>query len=230
MDRSLTASPNGRRQASLSNEQESLPPWEQRNVAQVPYMTPDSPPLSQAEQQALPSLWATRENGIHGRSKSYSSHHGQEDANYQHGVRTPLTAPPTKTSPPPIPYEAVKIAPAPRSAPHLPAFAKCPPSPPDSARLSLASTTKSSSPGHSPRLGSHGSKPTITAMPGTMSARERSPQHRATVSEDQRATEEQEHVPIAKRFKIVLRDIFKRTPVDETNFERIEGRHWADDE
>lgn len=231
MDRSFTASPNGRRQASLSNESESLPPWEQRNVAQVPYMTPDSPPLSQAEQQALPSLWATRENGIHGRSKSYSSQHGHEDAHYQHGVRTPLTAPPTKTSPPPMPYEAVRIPPAPRSAPHLPAYSRGPPSPPDSARLSLGSTSKSASPGHSPRLGSHGSKPTITAMPGTMSAREksRSP-HRISASEDQRATEEQEHISISKRFRLVLRDMFKRTPVDESNFERIEGRHWADDD
>ncbi|KAK4502844.1 hypothetical protein PRZ48_006270 [Zasmidium cellare] len=227
MDRSVTASPNGGRQASLSNASESLPPWEQRNVAQVPYMAPDSPPLTQAEQQALPSLWATRENGLHGRSKSYTGHHEQENIIQQHGVRTPLTAPPTKTSPPPMPYETARIIPGPKSAPNLPAFTKGPPSPPDSARLSVSSTSKSASPHHSPRLGS---KPSITAMPGTMSARDRSPpRHRSHSSQDYSAKQQQEHMPIGQRFKSVMRDIFRRDPVDETNFERIEDRHWADE-
>ncbi|KAF2164573.1 hypothetical protein M409DRAFT_56407 [Zasmidium cellare ATCC 36951] len=227
MDRSMTSSPNSRRQGSQPSAPSSLPPWEQRSVAQVPYMAPDSPPLTQTEQQAPPSLWATRQNGLHGRSKSYTGHPDQDDRHYQHGVKTPLTAPPTKTSPPPIPYEVDRIASGPRSAPHLPAFAKGPPSPPDSTRQSLSSTSKSASPGHSPHLGS---KPTITAMPGTMSARERSrSRHRTPTSQDPGTQEQHEHVPIGKRFRSVLRDIFRRDPVDETKFERIEDRHWADE-
>lgn len=32
-----------------------------------------------------------------------------------------------------------------------------------------------------------------------------------------------------QRFKAALKDMFKRDPVDENDFERIEDRHWADD-
>lgn len=229
MDRSNTASPNGQR-GSNHNNGEPSPPWEQRHIAQVPYMTPDSPPLTQAEQHALPSLWASRENSRHERSKSYTLYHAREDSetgNPQWPSRTPSTGP-INAPPHSKPHELAQIAPGPKSAPQLPTFVKGPPSPPDSARLSRSSISKSASPNHSPRIGS---KPSITAMPGTMSARERSrSRHRPTLSQDQVVKEEAEHLPLGRRVKEAFKDVFKRNPVDETKFERIEDRHWADDE
>jgi hypothetical protein len=39
----------------------------------------------------------------------------------------------------------------------------------------------------------------------------------------------QDQVGLGKRFKSAFRDIFKKDPVDDSQFERISDRHWTDE-
>lgn len=223
--------------------EESRPPWE-KSAASVPYLSSGSPGLTEAERQGLPSLWATREQEQAARRKGSRDFYARE---YQDDRRpmppdepeswrgqTPLTAPPW-TAPrqappppiPPVPYESPKIPQGPRSAPALPGFTKGPYSPPLSSGKSW-STTKSSP-------GQYEGRPSITALPGTMSARERSRSRprmgrSASVDAPSPIAGKGESPSFGKRLKLAFKDMFRRDPVDDSNLERIEGRHWAEDE
>jgi hypothetical protein len=39
----------------------------------------------------------------------------------------------------------------------------------------------------------------------------------------------QNQAGLGKRLKSAFRDIFKRNPVDDSQFERISDRHWTED-
>lgn len=214
-----------------------LPPWETREVAQVPFMDPGSPPLSKAERQALPSLWATRsstnsssrprlDTGVSAASSAYGSPSSpQQSTDPWSKVATPLTA-----IPPPAPYESpVYIPPAPKTAPQLPPFVvQHPPTPPDSVTRSCSSSMSTTS---SPRP-----RVAVKALPGTMSSRagrDRTPTRTrvSSATREQRArnVKKSSSVPFSKRFRSAFKDIFKREPVDESQFEHIDDRHWTDE-
>ncbi|KAK5007947.1 hypothetical protein LTR28_004636 [Elasticomyces elasticus] len=77
----------------------------------------------------------------------------------------------------------------------------------------------------------------VKAMPGTMSSRtsrKRSDGRNRTrsISKERRrrkAVPELETAPLASRMKTAFKDMFKKDPIDESRFERIESRHWTDD-
>lgn len=127
--------------------------------------------------------------------------------------------------PSPRPYETPTFLPeALRSAPSPPpCYTKALPlTPPDSfseEKLSRASSTDQSI---SP------SKQVVNVLPGTMSARN----GRSRGSSRQRAERRGgKKKPATKvhRWKVAFREIFTKHPVDETQFERIEDRHWTDE-
>lgn len=104
---------------------------------------------------------------------------------------------------------------------------QAPPTPPDSvSRASLRSSSAS------PPI-----RPPSKALPGTMSSRasrNRSASHgRAKFSgqggRSDRPMGKQDNSGLGKRFKSAFREIFKKDPVDETQFERISDRHWTDE-
>ena len=213
-----------------------LPPWEKDDINQVPYMDGASPSLSNAEREALPSLWATRTSTVsgtrpalhadtsHSSGSCYYSPGSPESYSSPWKVKTPLTAPPIPVSR----YETpIYVPPGPKSAPNPPCFVKAPPTPPDS--LARSSTTTSSY--SSPRP-----KQTTTAMPGTMSsrnARDRTPSRTRTGSSSRepytRKHDKRGRMPFGRRWKLVFKDMFTRDPVDDSQFETIEDRHWTDE-
>ena len=205
----------------------TVPPWEKEDIAQVPYMDSSSPSLSDAEREALPALWAARTNTAaparpradteskSATSTNYGSLPFSEERRNPWGLTTPLTAPP-----PPRPYETpVYIPPGTKSAPNPPSFAKPPPTPPDSESWSY--TTGSTS-------GSPQSKQGTTALPGTMSSRNtqaKAHQPRPSVTR----SETRKRQTRLQRWKSAFKEIFTHHSVDESQFERIQERHWTDD-
>lgn len=259
MERSTSRSSQfGQHPTGCDSSPSQMPPWEQRNVTRVPYMDRNAQPLTSAEHLALQSLWAANEQDepalvrprLHGHGpRSFDNgcplpRHDRQDA---WSIPTPKTAPPfTAARPPPplpanVPRHLQMIPQAPRSAPQLPSFAQMPPTPtPDSFSLSRSSsrgssTAKSasrsesiSSPRTSPRLPQH----TIPSLPGTMSARESvlPPKRSSRPTRDERAKQEKpDAAPLGKRFKLAMKDIFKRAPIDESQLEHISDRHWTDE-
>lgn len=85
-----------------------------------------------------------------------------------------------------------------------------------SSQLTEKSTEKTTSPS---------SKQVINFLPGTMSARN----VRSRASSKQRPERPKKKPAKVKRWKVVFREMFTKTPVDETQFERIEDRHWTDE-
>ena len=204
----------------------NLPPWETAQAAQVPYMDGTSPALSNAEREALPSLWATRTNGTnithHMDNPSTRYARGRKQTSFDSsghgnpwGVKTPLTAPP-----PPEPYHTpIYIPPAPKSEPHPPAFVmRAPPTPPDSVSTTTASTFDSPPSQHA-----------VAALPGTMAARNtqtRTPtRSRALPS----VTESRKKRSRIRRWRLAFKEMFTYHPVDDSQFERIEDRHWTEE-
>ncbi|CZT15114.1 uncharacterized protein RCC_12295 [Ramularia collo-cygni] len=104
------------------------------------------------------------------------------------------------------------------------------------------SISSSASPGPSPRI----RQSMIPSLPGTMSARESIAVVPAIKVEKWKQREEREGTeewpkknkvietrpppPLGKRFKSAFKDLFKREPVDESLYERIDvDRHWTDE-
>lgn len=256
MERSASYSSQGGQHSNGYDQSTSpLPPWEQRNVARVPYMNRDARPLSHAERQALQFLWAANEQDepalarprVHGHGqRSFDNgypapRHDREDG---WSIPAPKTAPPFTAArhPPPLPAtmprQSQMIPQAPKSAPVLPSFVEMPPTPPPDtfstlSRSSTMSSTKKSlsisSPGQSPRLPQH----TVPSLPGTMSARESviAPKRSSRPKREETAKKEKPDAaaPLSRRFKLAMKDIFKREPVDESQFEHISDRHWTDE-
>jgi len=229
-----------------------LPPWEVRSVAQVPFIEPGSPPLVRRDDQGFFAVGPTpRANHRPKLSATISAPCGSE---YSSPVTDHSNSYPWKAAPPghssqlPIepPYETL-VSKGPTydspayESPHSskPIFRKAasqpppscvlqaPPTPPDSvSRASVRSTSAS------PPL-----RPASKALPGTMSSRasrNRSASHHGTKSgpRENRIDHhqaKQDQIGLGKRFKSAFRDIFKKDPVDDSQFERISDRHWTDE-
>lgn len=237
----MSTSPfNGRSryEEQVQHHNARLPPWEQRqrdNVVQVPFMNQTTPPLSQTEQQALTSLWASKmvDRDLHGQHIRDLAPANETARPRYYSDREAIPAAPM-TAPPPglesLPYESYKILQGPRTAPHLPAFVKGgPPTPPKDDTISRSSTKSSRNPG------SHETSPipgppvtTVPALPGTMFTREQEHVHGRSRSLDSN-NEKAESQGFGKRFRSSLRNMFKREPFNEADFERIEDRHWSEE-
>lgn len=226
-----------------------LPPWEVRSVSQVPFMEPGSPSPAHRDEQGFftpppnshanvtkhrPKLSASMSAPCGSEYCSPVSEHSSSNP-WKTTVPLPTTTYPTGAAHDSAPYER----PAYEDPAHFkPAFRKtasqptahfvpqAPPTPPDSmSRSSLRSASAS------PPI-----RPASKALPGTMSSRasrNRSSSHnRAKNGRENRAARQQtkqEQGGIGHRFKSAFRDIFKKDPVDESQFERISDRHWTDE-
>jgi len=247
------------REASISSDPTSLrrqhrpvlPPWEVRSVAQVPFIEPGSPPLARRDDQGFFAIGSTpRANHRPKLSATISAPCGSE---YSSPVAEHSSSYPWKEAPPEpygqAPTQSSYETPASKGLVHnRPAYEdpnsskpvfrkaasqppptcepKAPPTPPDSVSRSSVRSTSASPP----------LRPASKALPGTMSSRagrNRSGSHHQTKSgrEDRidhhQAKEDQ--IGLGKRFKTAFRDIFKKDPVDDSQFERISDRHWTDD-
>ena len=229
-----------------------LPPWEVRNIAQVPYMEPGSPPLARRDDQGFfATQTPSKPNHRPKLSTTTSAPCGSE---YSSPVDEHSSSNPWKTNAP-LPsssfsaahtYEAPVYQRSTHDRPAYedpsqfkPAFRKAssqppinhvpqaPPTPPDSVSRSSFRSASASPP-----------IPTETkALPGTMSSRatrNRSVSHVKSKSAGRehrpdRHETKQDQAGLGKRFKSAFRDIFKKDPVDDSQFERISDRHWTED-
>jgi hypothetical protein len=227
-----------------------LPPWEVRSVAQVPFIEPSSPPLARRDDQGFfgsrPTSHANHRPKF---SASMSAPGVAEYSSLEHGSSMPrktATTVPSRSIPAEPSYETpvyqrpTHDRPAYEDPNHYkPAFRKAasqpppnstpqaPPTPPDS--VSKASLRSASA---SPPI-----RPASKALPGTMSSRasrNRSASHNRTKAggrehRSERQPVKQDQNGLGKRFKSAFRDIFKKDPVDDSQFERISDRHWTDE-
>ena len=242
-DSSVSSDPSSRRR----HHHPVLPPWENRSVSQVPYMEPGSPSLVQKDEQGFFSVrqssYANHRTKLSG---SMSAPHVDEYSSpvTEHSTSNPWksTAPlPHSTLPQSPPYDSPAFG---RAAYDQPTYSKlpfrkaasqptpsyvpqAPPTPPDSESRSSLRSASASPPTRS----------ASKALPGTMSSRasrnrsasrsqgkSRSREHRSghpQSKEDQNG--------LGKRFKSAFRDMFKKDPIDESQFERISDRHWTDE-
>jgi hypothetical protein len=246
------------REASISPDPTSmrwqhhpvLPPWEVRSVAQVPFMEPSSPPLARRDDHGFfasrPTSHANHRPKL---SASMSAPGGAEYSSAEHSSPMPrktATAIPSRSFAAEPSYETpvyqrpTHDRPAYEDPTHYkPAFRKAasqpppnstpqaPPTPPDS--VSKASLRSASA---SPPI-----RPASKALPGTMSSRasrNRSASHNRSKAggrehRSERQPTKQDQNGLGKRFKSAFRDIFKKDPVDDSQFERISDRHWTDE-
>lgn len=224
-----------------------LPPWEHRSVSQVPFMGPGSPSLVQRDEEGFfavrQSSYANHRPKLSGSMSAphvdeYSSPVSEYSTSNPWKSAAPL---PPSTLPHPPPYDAPTFGRAAYDEPtHLkPSFRKAasqptpshvfqaPPTPPDSeSRSSLRSASAS------PPI-----RPASKAFPGTMSSRASRKRSASQSQTKSRAQDNRSNHPqskdnqngLGKRFKSAFRDIFKKDPIDESQFERISDRHWADE-
>lgn len=229
-----------------------LPPWEARSVTQVPFMESSLPTPPRAHDTGLFANRPTSQT--HHRPKLSVSASAPCGTDYSSPVSLHSSSMPWKSaavgpssqSTAVAPYETYESReqscnrPAYEDSDHFkPAFRKTasqptpscapqvPPTPPDSVSRSSLRSASASPP----------SRPASKALPGTMSSRasrNRSGSHNATKvgasehqSDNSQANNDQ--TGMGKRLKSAFRDIFKKDPVDDSQFERISDRHWTDD-
>jgi hypothetical protein len=244
-DTSVSSDPSSRRR---NQHHPVLPPWENRSVSQVPFMEPGSPGLVQRDEQGFfrQSSYTNHRPKL---SASMSAPHVDEYSSpvSEHSTSNPWksTAPlPPTTLPKSPPYDApaygraaydertyskppFRKAASQPTQPHVPHVHHAPPTPPESESRSLRSASAS------PPI-----NPATKALPGTMSSRAsrnrsasqsqvkpRTKEHRSSHPESSK----EDQAGLGKRFKSAFRDIFKKNPIDESQFERISDRHWTDE-
>lgn len=222
-----TSSTNARSQPRIDTAS-SLPPWEAREVVQVPFIDASSPSLSDAERRALSDLWAQPRAPLPTPPKHYD--HKARSASTDSGLFHSEHHGSTNSSPPQAihaPYETpIYVPPPPKTAPPFQKEIgpKAPPTPPESLSNSPScSNTLVSAPPP---------PPAVTALPGTMSSRSReNSRHRGKSHRSRSASKhsKSDSTNFGKRFKVAFKDMFKRNPIDESQFERIEDRHWTDE-
>ena len=208
----------------------SLPPWERANVVQVPYFDSASPSLSNAERDALPSLWAVQTSHPPKARPNFDSHtrYGSnssqrrgpsEDCINSWGVKTPLTAPF-----PPRPYESpVYIPPAPKSTPNPPTFTRPPPTPPDSDNTDLESF-RTTSTSESSRPAKREVKPLPQIPTYVQPIRSCHPQKASSARQSRKPGSR------LQRWKSAFKEMFAREPEDESDLVHISAQgHWTDE-
>lgn len=193
-------------------------------MAQVPYMDSTSESLSSAEREALPSLWAARSNIVthpkvgmdtSHRNAAHTSPRASEECSHAWGVKTPLTAPP-----PPVYETPIYIPPGPKSEPCPPSFVKAPPTPPDSESWSCTTTST---------FGSPQLKQSPGTLPGTMSSGHAQSHTPTRTSNGPSGRDARRRLSRMQRWKSAFKDMLTHRPVDDSNFEHIEARHWTDE-
>ncbi|KAF2770699.1 hypothetical protein EJ03DRAFT_350278 [Teratosphaeria nubilosa] len=132
-------------------------------------------------------------------------------------LNTSASAPTPGSAPTPSYAPTTSYGPMPTGSYHQ----KPPLTPPDSFDSDLPKQLPQDSP------------PKFMAMPGTMSSRSAAPVRR-TRSAQRHSKPVAEQVghsrSLSRRFKTAFKDMFKREPIDEAEFERIGDRHWADED
>jgi hypothetical protein len=249
MEREASVSSNP--QSMRRQHHPSLPPWEVRSMAQVPFMQPGSPPPARRDEQGFFAVGPTSHADHRPKlSATISAPCGQD---YPSPVAEQSSSCPWGTAP--APSKSHSVGPSyetsayqrpthDRSAYEDPSISKpsfrktasqpppsCasqpPPTPPDSvSRASLRSASAS------PPI-----RPASKALPGTMSSRasrnrsasQSRPKPGAREHRSDRQQSKHDQAGLGKRFKSAFRDIFKKDPVDDSQFERISDRHWTDD-
>jgi hypothetical protein len=192
----------------------STPPWEASDLPRVPHMAGSALPLSRAETQALSTSWVIRAN-----SDSLVTHHSS-DRNTDSAVSVPSPYP-------------TRIGPG--------SWSERKPSSPSSSRALSPQPGKQQplSPAYEAAhdYGTATPHRDVVALPGTMSSRSAPAQAQSSTSKkssDKRQHKKssagsKEFAPLGHRFKSAVKEIFKREPVDDRQFESIGDRHWSED-
>ena len=213
-------------------EDTSSPPWERSATMQVPFTNANTAtPLSAAERHALPALWSARSNSLSSGPEPRRQHSQlQRSLSISECSPTEPPSEPWKTSQN-VPYETqVFLPPTINTAASAPPFVMSPTrlpgrpapplTPPDSAR--------------SKSLDSTDVGPVVNAFPGTMSTRPGTTNpksHRGKCCcEHSEADCRPETDKLGKRLKSAFHGMFKRKPVDDSEFIKIGEKHWADDD
>lgn len=230
-------------QTSHRRQQQSvLPPWEVRAVSQVPFIEPKSPPLMERDTNGFFNPRASAYPQGRPRLANSTSAPPCPSAEYVSPVSDDNSTCPWKVT---GPVQAVAPPPLPPYETHygnsgaMPAMMKksssvaaypvqAPPTPPES--FTRASDRSASS---SPPI-ARASK----ALPGTMTSR--AGRNRENARARAKSSAGREHrsrtkepkpdaQPLGKRFKTAFKDMFKKDPVDESQFEKITAQHWTDE-
>ncbi|KEQ98813.1 hypothetical protein AUEXF2481DRAFT_376860 [Aureobasidium subglaciale EXF-2481] len=190
-----------------------LPPWEVTDIPRVPHMSSSASPLSGAEMRALSSFWTT--------------------------TTTPAQ-PPNSNMDQRFPDSAFS-SPSPPSRAETGSWSE--------RKQSLTGSTRALSPQRSEHRHMnpaydqvHGDGPPngrqhVVALPGTMSSRSTLEQPQSTSSK--KISNKRQHkkgskgpkesAPIGHRFTSAVKELFRKEPVDDRQFERIGERHWSED-
>lgn len=186
-----------------------LPPWEVSNIPRVPHISNSAPPLSKTEIDGLSSLWATRTTPDH--------HSSEMDERFPDSAFAPPLRTDTGSSSarkPSITDSSRAISPQPSVHRHM---------------------SPANSHFHENIPSAHQQQ--VVALPGTMSSRSTlNPPHPTSSKRPPNKRQHKkgskgskESVPIGHRFTSAVKDLFRREPIDESNFESIGDRHWAED-
>lgn len=217
---------------SVQHQNSRLPPWERNrnNIVQVPFMGRSRSPMRDAKHPQLIEVSAAKdmEQSTHGQhSNGLLTPHNDVlwKASRDHIPPAPASAPPRETMQ--SPYESIKIPQGPKSAPQVPAFvnrrANVPP------RFDPSRTFNSNSDhiqAQEPSsLAGPQPKP-APAFPGTMAARQQ--EYPRRLNGTGKWNNKSDSPGFARRFMSSFKNMFKRDPVCEGEFERIEERHWSE--
>lgn len=192
------------------------PPWE-KELPSVPYMAPSASPLSSAEREALPALWAAKHN---------------DQTHIERFTDSPQTLSPSENSP-----DCQQGRPNGSWSPRLRGSHEAPPKSTSGSTTGISvnmSTASSNATGDG--LHSIDEYARVQPFPGTMSTRHPygKTNSRGNRDVDGRvglpAARKQNQGTLTKRLRTTLQGIFKRTPVDESMFERIEDHHWTEEQ
>ncbi|KXT18050.1 hypothetical protein AC579_4578 [Pseudocercospora musae] len=217
---------------SVQHQDSRSPPWEsnRNNVVQVPFMRQTRSPMRDAKHQEVLEVAAvetpdhiSRGHQVHGLLTP------QNDVlwgtNRSYIPPAPMSTPPRHTAQ--SPYESIRIPQGPKSAPQVPAFVNYRADMPQNYD---PRRTFNTSPGNiEAQERSSIAAPQIRpapALPGTMAARQQEyPRGRSGAGNFKNKAVSPS---FAKRFMSSFKNMFKRDPVCEAEFERIEERHWSE--
>lgn len=203
----------------------SRPSAEQRSP-RMQYISKPSPALSSIEQGVFPDHWGVRpEYPSHYQIESPIRDRGPDawalPASPRESKGPARAALPFNTKADDVPYERYI------DVPHTQGPAPSPPWFSHAASPSLDETPRSST------ITSIESRPAplespVTPFPGTMTSRdERKSAPRKHTSSKKHS---QRKLSLAHRCKAMVKDIFTHRPVDESELDRIESRHWTEED
>ncbi|KAK5123735.1 hypothetical protein LTR85_002371 [Meristemomyces frigidus] len=204
----------------------TLPPWELNTAAIVPWVDASSEPLSAGERESLPELWAVQQTAPTRMLPRVNTDTQSVPLSFSPTCARPNSA---WTTGQPTPYETPVFIPAAlNTSASAPVYHTA-----TSYHPKAPLTPPGSSCGESPKTSNESAN--ITAIPGTMSSRGGTPQSsrsraRSATRQQHAGAENSGHTRnFSRRVKAAFKDIFKRDPVEEDEFERIGDRHWTDE-